>query len=127
MTSTVAGNGQYGYSGDGAAATTLSLAYPQGIAVSTSNDLFIADTNNYRIRKVLVKWLHIEYFHFLFVVQVNSVGVMSTYAGTGSSSFGGDGGPATSAYLNYPVAVALDSMGVLYINDYNNNVIRMVR
>lgn len=57
-TSTVAGNAQYGYSGDGAAATSLSLASPHGIVVSPSNDLYIADTNNFRIRKV--------FFHFVF-------------------------------------------------------------
>ena len=52
--------------------------------------------------------------------------MMNTYAGMGSCGFGGDGGPATSAYLYCPVAIALGSMGDLYINDYHNGRIRMV-
>jgi uncharacterized protein (TIGR03437 family) len=105
--STVAGNGTAGFSGDSGAATSAALHGPGGIAIDSSANLYIADALNNRIRKVIN-------------------GTISTIAGTGVAGFSGDGGPATSAVLNNPTALALDAAGNLYIADVRNNRIRMV-
>ncbi|MBL8516623.1 MAG: hypothetical protein JNM76_06610 [Betaproteobacteria bacterium] len=107
--STVAGNGSPGFSGDGAAATSASLNFPQSLTLDTAGNLYIADAGNRRIRKV------------------NSSGVISTVAGNGlGGEFGGDGGDATSASLRFPVSVAADGVGNLYIADEYNHSIRKV-
>jgi sugar lactone lactonase YvrE len=106
--STVAGNGKEGFSGDGGPATGAQLDALDGIAVDGAGNLYIADTLNQRLRKV------------------NSAGIISTFAGNGYVYFSGDGGPATSASLDGPTAVALDSNGNLYIADYSNRRIRKV-
>jgi len=115
---TAAGNGQRGYSGDGGPATAASLALtPEwflgtrmtvGVAVDAAGNLYIADTQNYRIRKVTLG------------------GTIATVAGNGSYKFSGDGGPGTAASLNYPLGVAVDAVGNLYIGDQDNNRIRKV-
>jgi sugar lactone lactonase YvrE len=105
---TVAGNGGSGYSGDGGAATRAALAYPDGVAVDSGGNLYIADSGNQVIRKVA------------------SNGIITTIAGNGTYGYSGDGGPATSAELNYPEAVAVDSGGNMYIADTSNNRIRKV-
>lgn len=105
---TVAGNGNSGYGGDGGAATSAVLSAPSGVAVDSAGNLYIADSANNRIRKV------------------DTSGVISTVAGNGAFGDSGDGGPATSANLNYPIAVALDAGGNLYIADIFNNRIRKV-
>jgi trimeric autotransporter adhesin len=107
--STVAGTGSYGYSGDGGQATSAALSYPRGITVDASGNIYIADNSNHRIRMV-----------------TKSTGIISTVAGTGSYSYSGDGGQATSAALYYPYGVALDASGNIYIADTYNNRIRMV-
>ena len=104
---TVAGNGSAGFSGDFEPATHASLSYPHAVALDGAGNLYIADTNNCRIRKV------------------DTAGMISTVAGAGCST-GGDGGPATEAYLYYPQGVALDGSGNLYIADSNANRIRKV-
>jgi sugar lactone lactonase YvrE len=107
---TVAGNGKYGYSGDGGKATAAELDYPSGIALnSTGSLLFIADTCNDRIREVNV-----------------SSGIITTAAGNGKYGFSGDNGQATAAELSYPSGVAVDSAGDLFIADTDNNRIREV-
>jgi sugar lactone lactonase YvrE len=107
---TVAGNGSFGYSGDGGAATSASLHlnYPDNVAVDGSGNLFIADTSNGRIRKV----------------DVN--GIITTVAGNGSSGYSGDGGSAASASLRGPSGVAVDASGNLLIADTGNGRIRKV-
>jgi secreted PhoX family phosphatase len=105
---TVAGNGTNGYSGDGGSATTAQLWYPEGAAVDTAGNLYIADTYNYRIRKV------------------TSAGVITTVAGKNGNGYLGDGGPATAALLNVPRSIALDPSGNLYIADTDNHRIRKV-
>ena len=105
---TVAGNGTRGFSGDGGPATGASLADPYGIAVGSSGNLFIADLYNQRIRKV------------------DPAGIITTVAGNGTSGFSGDGGPATSASLSFPLGVAVDSSGNLFIADLANHRIRKV-
>ena len=102
---TVAGNGTGGFSGDGGPAAAAQLNTPSGVAVDSAGNLYIADTLNYRIRKV-------------------SNGIITTIAGGGSSL--GDNGPATSAQLNEPSDVAVDAAGNLYIADNYNGRIREV-
>ncbi len=105
-----AGNGTAGYLGDGAAATAARLNAPQGLALAANGDLYIADTGNHAVRKVSV-----------------ATGNISTYAGTGTAGFLGDGGAATSARLSSPQAVSLNATGDLYIADTGNNRIRRVQ
>jgi sugar lactone lactonase YvrE len=108
--STVAGNGNGGFAGDGGAATSAQLNRPYDVLVDGAGNLYIADTYNHRIRMVNA-----------------STGNITTIAGTGASGFGGDGGQATSAMLNYPQGLALDiADNLLFISDTNNNRIRQV-
>lgn len=107
--STIAGNGAPGYSGDGGAATSAQLYYPQGIALDGSGNIYIADVGNYVIRKV------------------NTSGIISTVAGNNSPGYSGDGGAATSAQLSQkPTSVYVDASGNMFIADQWNNVIRRV-
>ena len=108
-----AGDGTYGYSGDGSAATSAELTYDYGVAKDSSGNVYIADTDNCLIRKV------------------KTAGTISTFAGllvSGSPRCGysGDGGAATSAELYYPYGVAVDSKNNVYIADYSNDVVREV-
>jgi sugar lactone lactonase YvrE len=105
---TVAGNGIKGYSGDGGAATNASLNNPNDVAIDGSGNLFIADWGNQRIRKV------------------NTNGTITLFAGNGANGYTGNGGPATNASLSYPVGVAADASGNLFIADAGNAVIRKV-
>jgi uncharacterized protein (TIGR03437 family) len=107
LITTVAGNGTPGYSGDNGPATSAQLYWPEGVAVDFAGNLYIADTDNYRIRMV-------------------SNGVITTVAGNGTCCFSGDNGPATSAQLGYPGGIALDSAGDLYISDTATDRIRKV-
>jgi hypothetical protein len=105
---TVAGTGSSGFSGDGGPATSASLA-PYSVAVDAAGNLFIADTNNQRVRKVAA-----------------ATGIITTVAGTGAFGFSGDGGPATSASLRNPEGVAVDAAGNLFIADSLNHRVRKV-
>ena len=105
---TVAGTGEFGFSGDGGPATSARLSGAEGVAVDGAGNLFIADEGNDRIRKV------------------DSAGVITTVAGTGEFGFSGDGGPATSARLNRPNDVAVDGAGNVFIADLDNYRIRKV-
>jgi sugar lactone lactonase YvrE len=104
----IAGNGAYGFSGDGGAATNASFNVPMGIALDKKLNIFIADFKNSRIRKI------------------DANGIVSTVAGNGTNGFSGDGGPATNASLYYPASVAVDTSGNLLIADEYNNRIRRV-
>jgi uncharacterized protein (TIGR03437 family) len=94
----VAGNGISGYSGDGGPATSASLFIPYAVALDGLGNLFIADTNNFRVRRV------------------TPAGIITTVAGNGIQGSSGVGGPATSAEL-VPTSVAADASGNLYIVD----------
>ena len=105
---TIAGTGERGFGGDGGPATQARLNNPYGVAVDGAGNLYIADLANHRIRKV------------------DSTGTITTFAGTGERGFGGDGGPASQAQLNFPTGVAVDEAGNLYIADWSNARIRKV-
>jgi uncharacterized protein (TIGR03437 family) len=105
---TLAGNGTQGYSGDGGPATSAELNGPYRVTVDLAGNVYIPDSGNSRVRKV------------------SPDGTITTFAGNGSSGYSGDGGPATSAVLNYPEAVAFDLAGNYYIADEGANVIRKV-
>ena len=106
---TVAGTGVAGFSGDGGPAASAALWSPTAVAVDGFGNLYIADTNNERIRKVAA-----------------ATGIITTVAGSGTGNTPGDGGPATSAVLHAPSGVALDGSGNLYIDDGYSYVIRKV-
>src|SRR5208337_3185722 len=96
-----------GYLGDGNPATSAALVRPEALAIDKSGNLYIADGNGNRVRKV-------------------SGGKISTVAGTSVNGYSGDGGPATSALLNHPLGVAVGSSGNVFIADTSNGVIRKV-
>jgi sugar lactone lactonase YvrE len=106
---TIAGNGTQGFSGDNGPATNAQLDSPQGLALDTADNLYIADTHNHVIRKLNL-----------------ATGILTTIAGTGSPGFAGDGGPATSAHLDLPTALALDKANNLYFADTRNHRIRRI-
>jgi len=106
---TVAGNGTAGFGGDGGAATNASIGHSYGVAVDAAGNLYIADADNNRIRRV----------------DMNT-GIITTFAGNGTYGFSGDGGPATNASLAVPTGVAVDSSGNVLIADAGNHRIRKV-
>ena len=105
---TIAGIGESGYSGDGGPAIAAELNGPSGLALDVSGNLYIADTSNYRIRRV------------------DGTGTITTIAGIGESDYSGDGGPAVLARLYDPAGVTVDGEGNLYIADSGNHSIRRV-
>jgi sugar lactone lactonase YvrE len=109
---TIAGTGSYGFSGDGGAATAAATAYPQGINLDSSGNIYFGDRGAYNVvRKIPM-----------------STGIISIVAGTGSASGGynGDNIQATAATLSGPYDVVLDSYNNLYICDGGNYRIRKV-
>ena len=163
--STYAGTGGNGYSGDGGAASAAQLANPTGVTVDRQGNVYIADANNFVIRKVnhvtgiittvagndtmgysgdggpatsakigVVGSLTVDtagniYFtdqSFFVVRKVNTAGIISTFAGNGTEGFSGDLGPATDAQLDGPTGIAADNAGNVYIADFNNNEVRKV-
>ena len=103
---TVAGNGENGFGPDNEPATTSSINGPQGIAVDNQGNIYIGDTNNHRIRKV------------------NTSGIISTIAGTGTAGFGPDNEPGTQSQISSPIGLAIDTAGNLYFADSGNHRIR---
>ena len=108
---TIAGNadGLPAYYGDGGLADTSHVGFPWGLTVDLVGNVYIADQSNCRVRKI-----------------DHTTGIISTIGGTGIAAFGGDGGLATSAKIQYPVGVALDDTGNIYVADYGNNRIRKI-
>ncbi|MEU2793658.1 NHL repeat-containing protein [Streptomyces sp. NPDC007100] len=105
---TVAGNGQAGYVSDGGPATATKLYSPSAVAVDDAGNLYIADLDNHRIRKV------------------DTAGVITTVAGNGTAGYISDGGPATATPINTPTGVAVDLQGNLYFAEWNNHRVRKV-
>jgi len=105
---TLVGTGSLGYNGDNIAANTALLNYPLGVALDAAGNLYIADSQNFRIRKV-------------------SNNIITTIAGTGQPGYGGDGLYSTFGLLSFPSAVLVDSTtGNLYVADTGNNVVRVL-
>ncbi len=114
LITTFAGNGYNsdsltgGFSGDGGPADSAALYWPSGLAFDRAGNMYIADAGNSRIRKV------------------SPAGIITTYAGTDSSGYNGDGQPATSARLHYPSGIWIDETGDLFIADCFNNRVRKI-
>ncbi len=108
LVTTVAGNGDCGYSGDGGPATQARLNFPRGLAFDPAGNLYIADSSNNRIRRV------------------SAAGVIVTFAGTGDYGSAGDGVQATLAQFAAPAAIARDSNGTFYVADHDNAKIRAI-
>ncbi len=108
LITTVAGTGLPGAGGDGGPATQARLNHPLGVAVDRQGNLYIADTDNHRVRKV------------------NPEGIIETIAGDGSPGFSGDGGPARQARLRYPAALAVDAAGNVFVADQDNHRVRQL-
>lgn len=106
--STVAGDGKGRFAGDGGLATLASLNIPSDLAIDFAGNLYIADAGNNRVRRVDLS------------------GIITTVAGTGADGFSGDGGVATSAMLNFPWAVTVDTSGSVYVADRVNSRIRRI-
>lgn len=105
---TFAGDGTNGFAGDGGLAINANLNGNLGMTFDASGNLYFADQNNHKIRKI------------------STSGIITTVAGTGTLGYSGDGGPAINAQLNYPASVKLDAAGNLYVADPNNKVIRKI-
>jgi sugar lactone lactonase YvrE len=162
---TIAGNGTQGFSGDAGPATSASLDSPQGLALDTANNLYIADTHNHRIRKLnlttgtlttiagatpgfssdkasatsaqlnLPTALALDASNNLYLADtgnhrirkiIATTGIITTIAGTGIQGFSGDTGPAVSAAIDSPTGLALDASNDLYLADTHNHRIRRI-
>jgi len=106
---TVAGNGNATFGGDGGPPGNASLDSPAGLAIDAEGNVYICDAGHQRIRRV-----------------DRSTGTISTFAGTGGFGFSGDGGPATAATFRDPVGLAVDARGNLYIADQGNSRVRKI-
>ena len=106
--STIAGNGSAAFYGDGGLASAAQLNQPYDVIVDDSENIYISDASNGRIRKI------------------NNMGIINTIAGSSTFGFSGDGGPATAALLDGPDGMAFDSIGNLYFVDLQNYRIRCI-
>ena len=105
----IAGTGVAGFTGDNGPADTAQLKSSGGIAIDNAGNIYIADIDNQRIRKVTV-----------------ATGIITTIVGNGVNAYGGNGGPAMAAEISDPTGVAFDVSGNLYIADFGNNLIRRI-
>ena len=108
VTTTVAGTGIAGFSGDGGKAKTAMVSFPADVVLDGAGNVLFSDSGNNRIRRI------------------SKTGIITTIVGTGVAGYTGDGGPATSAEINGPGGLALDSSGNLFFGDTNNQVVRKV-
>ena len=105
---TIAGTGIPGYNGDNIAATAAQLSSNWALAVDASDNVYVADQGNNRIRKI------------------GPSGIITTIGGNGLPGFFGDGGPATAAMVNNPLGIAVDGSGNVYVGDANNRRVRRI-
>jgi len=105
---TIAGNGVRGYEGDAGPAVAAELSSPAGVAIDAAGNLYIGDRSNSCVRKV------------------SPSGIITTFAGTGVGGYSGDGGPATMAQLSFPMGVALDREGNVYVAEMLNDCVRKI-
>ncbi len=111
----VAGTGTFGYSGDGNPATSATMAAPDGVAVDSAGNIYIADSENSVIREVFSP------------TNETMANIITTIVGNGTFGFSGDNGPALSAEMSNPAGLFVDSAtGNLWIADYWNNLIRSI-
>ncbi len=96
--STIAGTGVCSFSGDGSQASSATITAPHGVDIDSSGNIYLSDLYNNRVRKITA-----------------STGIITTYAGTGSTTYNGDGVVATSAAINYPHQLCLDTSGIAHI------------
>ncbi len=106
--STIAGTGAMGYTGDGGPATAAEVNYPNDLRVDASGNLLIADSYNNVVRKI------------------NTAGIISTIAGTGTAGHTGDGGLATAAEMYYPNGIVIDGVGNIYVTEASNSIVRKI-
>lgn len=105
---TIAGNGTAGFSGDGGPALNAALNFPAGLCVDKTGNLFVADRNNHRVRRI------------------DTSGIITTIAGNGEPDWMGDDEPAVNASLHFPSDVSCSSGGELYVSDRSNSRIRKI-
>jgi len=105
---TVAGNGTFGYSGDGGSATTSAINTPQATAIDRAGNIYVADLYNNRVRKI------------------DTFGIITTIAGTSAVGYGGDGGPATATAIQSVTDIIVDRWGNIYFTDYNASSVRKI-
>ena len=106
---TIAGTGVAGFAGDKGAATAAQLDLPTALAVDAAGDVYVADTNNHRVRRIAA-----------------ATGTITTVAGDGVEGYSGDGGLATAAAIDSPDGLAVDAAGDLYVADTHNGRVRVV-
>lgn len=146
---TVAGNGKVSYSGDGGPATAAQMNGPLGVGIDKGGNLYVSDSRNQVVRQVaksgtissigsgsfvLPQGVAVDSAGDVFVAdlqgnvvrRIGTDGSFTTFAGNGTQGYSGDGGPATGAELNAPIAVAVDSHDNVYIAEFSNSRIRKV-
>lgn len=106
--STVAGNGSFGFSGDNGPAVSATLGLNWGMTVDAAGNIYIADQSNHRVRKV------------------NTAGIITTIAGTGTPGYSGDGGQATAARFKRPIGIAVDNNGNVFVGDADTSCVRKI-
>jgi sugar lactone lactonase YvrE len=104
--STFAGNGSGAYGGDGGLATSAALHQPNGLVIDSAGNVYVMDSNNYRIRFINV-----------------TTNIITTVAGNGTAGYAGDGGPATSVALNGLGGATFDSAGNIYFSGIDSSLI----
>ncbi|WP_177428132.1 NHL domain-containing protein, partial [Candidatus Venteria ishoeyi] len=109
LVQSIAGNGESAESGDGGPATQAGFGWPEDLAIDSANNLYIADRDNHRIRRVDA-----------------ATGIISSVAGNGTSGYSGDDGPALNAQLNTPAGLVVDLADDLYIADSANSMLRQM-
>jgi sugar lactone lactonase YvrE len=164
VVSTVAGNGLARFSGDGGLATEASLNFPAGVTFDSQGNLYVADRNNHRVRKIDLNGIittvagngiadyteddvkatetslnfpsdvAIDQTGHIYISdrsnsrirKIDTNGVITTFAGMGVASYGGDFGPADEAFLKFPFGLAFDKKGNLFVADRGNNRVRKI-